>query len=69
MTTSDSREGGAPPNTKTKRRSRILSGPARSALQDLYLILLILSSDLEPGAGNTLRMNLNRWLEMYIGKL
>lgn len=67
MTTSDSREGGAPPNHKTKRRSRRLSGPGRQALHDLYLILLIACADMQDQElASVLRANLNHWERMYL---
>jgi len=70
MSTDFSREGGDPPNTRTKRRSRRLSGPGRQAMQDLCIIFFIFASELKDlEAGAALRANVRAWMEMYCGKI
>lgn len=68
----DSSEGGeAPPNVGRRgAKRRRLSGPSRAALEDLYLIFLILASDLgshtPQEAAGALRANLNQWRRIYL---
>jgi len=71
-----SREGGDPPNTSTKRRSRRLNGPQAAALGDLSMLLLIFLSD-EMGLNvprdrernaKWLHASLMQWRRMYVAK-
>lgn len=67
MTNDSSREGGDPPNHKTKRRSRRLTGPGRQALEDLSLILFIFAAELDDkAAAAALRGNIVAWKAMYL---
>jgi len=63
----DSNARGRRPGAGNKSRA-VRRGPARNALQDLYLILLIHCGDLaevDAGLATALRTNLNAWAAMY----
>lgn len=76
MANDASREGGDPPNTQTKRRSRRLTGPVAHSLRDLSLILLIYLSD-EMGLNGPrdrernarwLHASIMQWRRLYVAK-